>query len=340
MNADDKTTQTVANHVNPQTQRKYSFGTIAAGFGNSMKSRIVTMPSGAQTISRGGIRDGFWADYPEYDPRYYAHYLSMTPLDEKFNNKSLTPKYLGEDKIDGSRCMKVEIKTDAKGRAIYWIDVEHSFVVRRRQDFIRMAEHTLLDFQVDVPKLQESNGIWMPASIVQHHFTIGKLANPQDVQKAKPAQPADNPLGKEYVMAGDYMVWPTRVVNVTISEFKASCDIPAEKFMFEWPVGTNITDAIRQMSLFATAVTKDELKALNEIRKDHNPVPLTGTTVNAETLAELNALRTRRGAALFEEATVIVLDTQELNTLNNLRREPAKELSANPAPLVPVPLTP
>lgn len=162
------------------------------------------------------------------DPRYYSYFdhLGGEPLDQRFLRADFLPTYQGEEVLNGSRCMKIEVSFLQDAKILYWIDVEHSFLLRRREERVNVGNEYLLSLETIVPQVQESNGIWLPTTVETREFL--------DPVKAEPGKSPE--------------VDPSKVVfsRTTISDFKANIDIPTNTFVMKWPIGTNVKNQITQ----------------------------------------------------------------------------------------------
>ncbi len=138
--------------------------------------------------------------------------------------------------------MKVEI-SDKILRTIYWIDTEHGFIVRRLEDYLQIAGKQVLSRELQVPRLQESNGIWMPALVESKSYW--RLPKIKRKQSDKPLPPSGVSPDRVEV-SEDYVTLPPRITRVTISDFKADCELPPGVFDLEWPIGTQVQDNINQ----------------------------------------------------------------------------------------------
>lgn len=203
-------------------------------------------------------KSGLWGQWNQIDPRFYAHYFASKPLDLLFLEKRLGAQYKGEDVVEGSRCMKVEI-SDKILRTIYWIDTEHSFVVRRLEDYLQVGGKQALSRELQVPRLQESNGIWMPALIEsKSYWRLPKIKE----EKGKPLPPSGVSPDRVEV-SEDYVTLPPKIMRVTISNFRADCNLPPNIFEMEWPIGTQVQDHINQKN-FVVELDDDQKKEQNK----------------------------------------------------------------------------
>lgn len=178
------------------------------------------------------MKDGLIDNSQLSDPRYYCYYdrLGNEPIDQRLLRPDFKAVYRGEEVMNGSRCMKVEVSFLQDAKILYWIDVEHNFLLRRREERTYDGEDLLRDETI-VPEVQESNGVWLPKTIEIREFL--------DPVKAKVGQSPE--------------VDPSKVVltRVTISDFKANTDIPTSTFVMKWPKGTNVRNQITQTGFVA-----------------------------------------------------------------------------------------
>lgn len=170
------------------------------------------------------IQNGLRQNSEFLDPRFYAYYYTLErSLDQLFLDKSVSPSYKGEEVIEGSRCMKVEVWLSEDEQSIFWIDVEHGFLARREAEYVRVENKMQLSREVRVPSIVESNGVWLPAIVERKDFLLSLQGRGRDKGAITP---------------------PTILKRVTISDFKTHCEIPPMAFILDWPLGTNVSDGL------------------------------------------------------------------------------------------------
>lgn len=189
-----------------------------------------------------GFRHGLLRTEENYDPRAYAFYTypGGKPLDEAILTNNPPAVFGGETTIEGSKCMRVDLPGGAFTYS-FWVDIEHGFIIRRREEHIKLAEKTILKRIVRTPQIIESKGKWLPAIVEQkNYFTAYPVTEP-------PGLPDDAQV-------------PYILRRVTISNFKAECDSVPEAFILDWPLGTNLTDTLYQKQYVITATGGDKAK--------------------------------------------------------------------------------
>ena len=166
------------------------------------------------------------------DPRYYCYFdrLGGEPIDQRLLRPEFKAAYQGEEVMYGSRCMKIEISFLQDAKILYWIDVEHNFLLRRREERTYSGDDLLRDETV-VPEVQESNGVWLPKAIEIHKFL----------------EPVKSQSGQSPEFDASKVV----LTRVTISNFKAKMDIPSSTFEMKWPEGTRVRNQMTQTGFIA-----------------------------------------------------------------------------------------
>lgn len=185
------------------------------------------------------LTDGLVNNFHLSDPRFYAYFDNL--WDKSIDEQLLLPEskavYQGEELINGSRCMKIEVSFLQDAKIIYWLDVEHDFLLRRREERTYKGEDMLREETV-VPQVQESNGVWLPISVEIRQFL--------DLVKSQPGQSPDVDASKVVLL------------RTTFSEFKTNIDIPDSTFVMKWPKGTNVRNQINQTGFVAGTDDPDE----------------------------------------------------------------------------------
>lgn len=253
------------------------------------------------------LKNGLAQEYEMNDPRYYAYYYGNLPLDKLFLKKTgipmfdgmPSPVYKGEASVEGSRCMMVEVRPSKDIRWIYWIDVEHGFLVRRQESYRQRGDRELMYMEVRVPRLVESNGSYLPALVEKKQFFVNaKGQNDNAVVNNRPL-----------------------LTRVSISDFKADCNISPEVFLMKWPVGTNITDVINQQKLVVIAVGKVDLADLNKQRKRQGKPEYVSTPIDEKELLSLNKRLKTQGKAELKDVVAVAVGQEDIATLENLQKQ-------------------
>lgn len=202
--------------------------------------RIGLYSFGFITPRRDVLKDDIAQGFELSDPRSFAYfdYPGGEPLNQRLTRVDFKPTYLGEEKVENSRCMKIEVSFDQSAKILYWIDIEHSFILRRREERIYVGKELLLTDEMIVPSVQESNGFWLPTVVETRNFLTPIKSTPGQ-------SPQVDPSGFVFT-------------RTTISEFKADCDIPADTFVMKWPKGTNVRNQITQTGFVAGADDVDQ----------------------------------------------------------------------------------
>lgn len=205
--------------------RKYHIGVVA--------------PSGVV------VRNGIWEDHEDLDPRYYAYYYGGQPLDQQLLGGRNPVSFAGESLIDGSQCMKAEMRPTADSRWVFFVDRQHGYIMRRFEGYRRVKGRFLLTREVQLSNLVESGGLWVPG-----------LVDVQDVvvlQARSGASGGPAVVGRIKIENG-VAVLPAITKRVTITHFSAGVPVPPEVFILEWPVGTAVQDQINRREFRVQAV--------------------------------------------------------------------------------------
>ena len=174
-----------------------------------------------------GMRNGLPDGDALMDPRSWAFFENTTPLDRLFLDKREHATFQGEDVIDRSRCMKIQLDPNPEERWLYWIDVEHGFVVRRQEVYTYVKGQAILSSKQEALRLSESGGVWLPTVIESRVFfpTAGLPGFPVAA-------------GPSATMTGVFLI-------VTISGFRTDLEsVPSTVFSLAWPPGTAIHDLV------------------------------------------------------------------------------------------------
>nr|MDQ2730574.1 hypothetical protein [Armatimonadota bacterium] len=160
------------------------------------------------------------------------------------------PNYLykGKEEVEGSPCWKVESDDPKTASTIYWIDVDHGFLVRRMQAFVVLDGKLTLISEVRVPSILESNGVWVPAV---HEFRYyWKVAQRAIAAKyGTHPEPVPAPGSKDEDQAKPVVA----IDRLVISSFSANRDLPPDAFHLDWPVYTRIQNQISQKDYIIVA---------------------------------------------------------------------------------------
>lgn len=220
------------------------------------------------------LKDGIYLFHAEFDPRfeaYYDHYniAGQKPLDELFLQSKPPAVFKGEETLEGSRCMKIEIMNFGLGApqgapTHYWIDIEHGFLLRRQEEQSVVGQklgQKALNWEVRVPRLIENNGVWLPAEVER------KRTFNFDADKLRANEKRRIPL-ESYKFEGRIAFFPPNVERITFSEFKADCDLPPDAFILKWPVGTSVQDKFTQKTF---KVEEEQIQGKNQAEGKPKP---------------------------------------------------------------------
>lgn len=185
------------------------------------------------------MRKGMWHFYEYLDPRFYTYTDVGKPLDEILLSNKPPAEYKGEEVIEGSKCMKLEVERYADWHEVFYIDTEHSFLIRRVQQYAGLPAKRILVGTTEASHLIESSGRWLPTLVERKDFVDGTGPNNTAI-----------------------------VQTIRISEFNANCQLPPEIFNVSWPIGTNVTDSVNQMSFKIVAANGKDLATLNKLKQE------------------------------------------------------------------------
>lgn len=273
------------------------------------------------------LANGLWKAEQLFDPRYYVYYWGIMPLDELLAANDSSPIFKGEEIVAGSRCLKIEAATSKDTRTIFWVDTEHSFLIRRQENYKLLNGKPALEIEVQVPRLLESNGIWFPAVIERKDFFAMQLAVDQKFFEGRAEFVPGVPLNKVRIEGGIASL-PRAEYRITITDFKADCDVSPEVFTMYWPLGTNIRDNINQKMLMMFPMSRKHLAALNKIRNEQGQQDLTTRALKKEELGEFNDFRKQQGMQELEDAVAVVVDNKDLSALGELEARESKKAAA------------
>ena len=174
-----------------------------------------------------GLQNGLQKDDPLMDPRSYAFFLGARPLDQLLLDKREHASFQGEETLDASRCMKIQTTHGLETRTVYWIDVQHGFVVRRIERYSRVNGEDVLRMRQEALRLSESGGVWLPTAIESRLFLPKKLL-------------------PQYRDIPDWTTPFTGVCSlVTISRFSTELEPGlSSAFSLPWPRGTMVQDTV------------------------------------------------------------------------------------------------
>lgn len=209
-------------------------GTMLREFLNSRtSSKATSYYSGGFAPVENIMQYGLWKGEEQYDPRVYAYYAypGMQPLDELLLQNPSPAISKGESSVEGARCMKIELPRPNGTYWLIWVDLDHSFLLRRVEAYQTRRGRTTMYSQVRVLRIQGSNGIWFPKVVERKRFLQRPIG-----------QVSSTSVGKD----------PNVILErVTVSDFKANCDIPDSAFVVKWPVGANVVDTVNQKKMIA-----------------------------------------------------------------------------------------
>jgi hypothetical protein len=238
---DDRMTATARWYL--QAPRLSMFVTRQFNQSRSDTSRLVADETQAKLLSshqgwvmprKRAVSYGVWRREHELDPRSHIYFVETQALDQFLLVFNPPPTFQGEEIIEGSPCMKLEVQPHARARTTFWIDAEHGYVLRRREQYGKYEGKWLLEFQVRVPRLLESQGVWLPAVVEKRQFWDA-LAKTDSEDRKRPLHPliqnAATPL-------------PPIVQRITVSDFEAGCALPQEVFNLNWPSGIRVTNLL------------------------------------------------------------------------------------------------
>ena len=219
-------------------QGKAQFFSEYKYIGQNRADSVRIFREGVIALSDDILEDGFWRNHQYWDPRAYVYAVGTMPLDKFFLNSVPAVTFAGTDTWRGSRCMKLKRNTGEDSYLVYWIDVEHSFLLRRIESYLREGNENLLGGEMQVPRLIESNSTWFPAEI-----EVKTYWNVTGVVPDKGNGSARRPI----------------IRRLTVENLQTKCDFPIGTFDFDWPLNTLISDEIQQKTFFVVAMQKEDL---------------------------------------------------------------------------------
>ena len=204
----------------------------------------------------GALAHGLWQTWERLDPRYWAYFDGEQPLDRELLASEPPPAFVGEEQLYDSRCMKIELWAGDAVRVFYWIDVDHSFIIRRSELYQKVGDEMRLVREVDTSEVAESGGCWLPAR-VESRFSWQVKATGQAEDAGRLVAP-DNTDPTGIKVEEGIATLPPVIQRVTITDFAANQPIPAEVFSLEWPLDTEVHDQITNRYFVVTALSPAE----------------------------------------------------------------------------------
>lgn len=256
--------------------------------------------SGVRVMQNEVVYNGVWRLYSNSDPRTYTYYAGGRPLDTILLNPKAAPTFVGEQIVDGSRWMGVKLSESKTAHALLWIDVDHSFLLRKLSRYSSVNGKDVLTYEIDVPSLLESKDFWFPSTIETKQFWMdfGEISH----------------VGSE-----------APIINrINVSTFKSDCNIPSETFQLKWPVGTSVSDVVNQEQLRVMAVEKPDLFTFNTQREQKKRSPRLSTEIEERELAEVNAESIKQGKPKLNNPVAVAIDQDDLIALRKIKAARAK----------------
>lgn len=187
------------------------------------------------------LKNQLWRQWNSLDPRFYAFQLGSLPLDERILKSNPPAIYRGEETVDGSRCMKVQVHPFNGISKVYYVDVDHGFIIRRLEDYQDINGKSVLVGELTTSQIVGEAGIWLPTFIESKAYSpllITKETQTAEVKKALSLAP-------DGVKIEDGMItFPAQAYQVKISDLKINCNIDPRAFILNWPIGTQVQDQV------------------------------------------------------------------------------------------------
>ena len=197
-------------------------------------------------------RDGLWVGHDWADPRLYAYYDKLKPLDQVLTQGPVVS--VTEDRCNDSRCLRAQVGSGEKGyRTIYWLDRDHNLVIRRVAVYQRLGDRDVLTYEANVPALVGDKEAWFPA-VFEARMYIRLLEEKVKNGLNRGQIPLSRILTARTTRKDGIITLPPVVARVTISHVATGVPIPPELFAPEWPLGTLVGDTTRQETYRVTAV--------------------------------------------------------------------------------------
>jgi hypothetical protein len=196
------------------------------------------------------LQHGFWAPGSDADPRSYSFLVDAgsEPLTDMLLKSQPPVVYEGKKQVHGVECMVVQKTVQGSSKESYLFDAAHGFLVRRRELSTWLGGKWVLVAETDVPRVIESGGVWLPESIESKDRLSSMLPDGGSAAGHPAGSPAPGGVEK-----GSGMVGPMETaILVTISDFRANCDLPPEAFVLDWPLGTVVSDNIHHKRFIVT----------------------------------------------------------------------------------------
>lgn len=254
--------------------------------------------------------EGIWELYSYLDPRSYISYMGyprLLSLDRVLLEQKAPIFYEGEELYDGSRCMKVGIQSEPLIRQTFWFDIEHSFLLRRNEVNVTENGKSKLVNEWQMPQIVESNGVWLPALVEAKTYLYGT----------------------EKITADGKPKFTIR--RFTMSNFKATCDIPAEDLTFNWPLGMSIDDDLHQRELVSVAVEKGDAEIWDKQRKAQEKPVLETITADVDQIELYNTMLQKQGRKKLANPIAVLVRREDLPQLREFikKQELQRQKSAD-----------
>ena len=242
------------------------------------------------------LTDGIWKDHKELDPRFLAYGNEGSFIDQIFLDPKNKVYYLGEETVEGSKCAKVEIQfppQPSQPFQTYWIDLEHGYVLRRlvysngpsreqvaaekakalqsaaltseqRREIesLSMDKLRFVSHQVTVPRLLESNGVWLPAIMESSNsIFLGSIAQKPDGSYDASKLPV---VPAKLIVENGAILTPPVLQHIAITSFLAGTDYNPEPGTFDlhWPLETQVDDDMENKQFYVTGLSPSEFKVV------------------------------------------------------------------------------
>ncbi len=270
------------------------------------------------------LTQSLWTGLSYMDPRMYAYFPFVggepgMPLDQVLLDPKYDASFEGSEDIDGSSCMKVKLSLQEKTYVLFWIDVDHSFIIRKREEYIMTNGDMALKSSTNVSSVVKSGDAYLPGVIKTQNYR--NIAMITDVADTKPPQ-GYFPKGlseKSFIVHDRYVTLSMPATqNVTISDFDADCAFPVGAFEMHWPLGTDVNDTINQQRLLVTAISPEEKRAVDERRQKMKQPILKASPASVDELNTLNSQRKIVGKSALKDAFVVALAEHDADFLQDI----------------------
>ena len=247
---------------------------------------------------------GLWKTNIELDPRFLLFGMYSPSLADNLLQVSSNSVFMGYETIGENKCAKVETHSSENSKDIYWIDINHGFVIIKRESFLKIAGRMVLYGVIQADNLTHYDTIWLPSSIHVKIYQPEATGDTVDKKDKSPVSKKPDGVIKPPTFEHTY------IIKNVIPGCQAILPIT-------WPLGTVVSDDRTMESLTVVAINKNVLSKLNTMRKLDLLPPLQEFALTEEDKREL--LKDSSGSVKNIDQVTVALNATYLTKLKKLR---------------------